>query len=105
MYIHSYQAIKLDETGEKKMKNIKVLKHGVKVNGTYYKCWYSLGGLIDKYPKETITVHASNKFGCYLPKELNPTNNSDSMSDYFENDRARIFPNHPLYNDFLKHVR
>ena len=82
---------------------IKVLKHGIKVNGEYIRAWYSLGNLIN-YPETTITVYAK-EYGGRLPIELSPENDSDSMTDYFCKDRARILPDHPLYSQFLAHVR
>lgn len=81
---------------------IKVLKHEIKVNGKYIRTRYSKGGLIERFPKETITVYAKG----YCDKlliELSPLNDSDSMTDYFETDRTRILPSHPLYNEFLKY--
>lgn len=80
------------------MNTIKVLKHGIKVNGKYIKCGYSMGPYIN-LPENVITV-----YGWDLPAELSPQNDSDSMTDYFEKDRARIFPSHPLYSQFLKQI-
>lgn len=84
------------------MENIKVLKHGIKVNGKYIKCGYTIGSLIN-YPEDVITVYAGDSN--VLPLELNPENDSDSQTDYFCNDRARIFPNHPLYQAFLTQIK
>ncbi len=81
---------------------IKVLKHGIKSNGKYIRCWYTKGAL-KSHPEGTITVYAKDYDR--LPVELNPENDSDIMVDYFEKDRARIVPSHPLYQDFLKHAR
>lgn len=80
---------------------IKVLKNGIKENGKYHACYYSDGELIN-YPKGTITVYARTYDD--LPKELNPENNSDMRTDYFEKDRVRIVPDHPLYNEFKKQI-
>lgn len=81
---------------------IKILKNGIKENGIYHPCWYSDGELIN-YPKGTITVYARTYDS--LPAELKPENDSDSMTDYFEKDRARITPDHPLYNDFMRQIK
>lgn len=84
------------------MNTIKVLKHGIKVNGQYIKAGYTIGCYTTEscIPQDTITV-----YGWGLPVELSPQNDSDSMTDYFEKDRARIFPNHPLYADFLEQIK
>lgn len=84
------------------MNTIKVLKHGIKVNGKYIKAGYTIGCYTPEsgIPQDTITVYGWN-----LPVELSPQNDSDSMTDYFEKDRARIFSDHPLYSDFLKQIK
>lgn len=87
------------ERTENKM--IKILKKGIKANGTYHPCWYSNAELIN-YPKGTITVYAKTYES--LPADLKPENDSDMMTDYFEKDRARITPDHPLYNEFLRQI-
>ena len=59
--------------------------------------WESTG---DDFPKGTITVHAREYK--HLPPELSPINNSDSQTDYFEEDRARITPKSRYYGQVLK---
>jgi len=88
------------------MNTIKVLKHGIKVNGKYIKCGYKIGGYTPEsgIPEDTITVYSGDYVNS-LPIELNPQNDSDSMTDYFEKDRARVYPNHPLYQDFLAQIK
>lgn len=85
------------------MSNIKVLKHGLRVDGKYIPCWYSDSELIGNYPKGTVTVYASS-YCDKLPADLRPENDTDTMTDYFEKDRARIYPNHPLYADIVKRI-
>jgi hypothetical protein len=59
---------------------------------------YSMSQL-SGYPDGTITIYArgysgfSSKVCDCFPVE----NNSDSMVDYFEKDRVRVLPQHPLY--------
>lgn len=87
------------------MNTIKVLKHGIKVNGKYIKCGYKIGGYTPEsgIPEDTITIYAR---GCnVLPIELNPENETDSMTDYFCDDRAKVYSNHPLYQDFLTQIK
>ena len=83
------------------MKMIKILKYGIEADGKYISCFYSDSQLIN-YPAGTITVYARDYK--HLPAELNPENDSDMMTDYFEQDRARILPSHPLYNEFKNQI-
>lgn len=80
---------------------VKFLKKGVKENGEYYPAWYSQGGYTKEsgLPEGTITVYAKTYKG--LPKGLEPKNNSDLMTDYFEKSRARILPNSPNFKAAL----
>jgi len=81
----------------------RILKNGIRVNGTYHRARYSIGEL-KNYPKGTITVYAKS-YADGLPSELNPKNESDSITDYHEKDKARITPGSKYYNDFLKHIK
>lgn len=80
---------------------VKILKHGIRHNGKYHRCFYSTAKLCN-FPEGTITVYAWDYES--LPVELAPVNNSDSMTDYFETDKVRIVPTHPLYSEFLKQI-
>lgn len=84
---------------------IKVLKHGIKVNGKYIKCGYTIGHYTPEsgISQDTITVYTRGRN--VLPLELNPENTTDFQTDYFCDDRARIDSNHPLYQDFLIQIR
>ena len=82
---------------------IKVLKHGLRSNGKYIRASYSIGAL-KHHPAGTITIYAKSVLD-KLPSELNPQNDTEIISDYIEEDRARILPDHPLYNDLLKYAR
>lgn len=78
---------------------IKLFYNGIKVNnGKLQKCWYSKGAL-HSYPEDTITIYAREY--CRFSKEIREVfavkNDSDSMSDYFENDTIRVIPSHPMY--------
>jgi len=81
---------------------IKILKHGIKVDGKYIPCFYSKGGSL-KYSESTIRISCKSLLDS-LPEELNPKNNSDMQVDYFEKDRAYIEINNPRYKDFLNRV-
>ncbi len=82
--------------------SIKFYFNGFKINnGKINRCFYCKGRYTN-WPDGTITLHAKeyrfeNEARKYLPIE----NNTDSQTDYFEDDRARIAPNHPLYPQVL----
>lgn len=82
------------------MSKIKVLKHGLRVDGKYIPCRYDIGTMRDK---ATISIYARD-YGHQLPEELKPENDTDMMTDYFEKDRARINPDHPLYTDLYRYA-
>jgi len=87
------------------MKNnndIRFLKNAIKYNGKKARVWYSKGELVG-FPKETITIYAKD-YGHNLPKELNPINETDLMTDYFDKDRARIPPTSKYYKEVLKQL-
>lgn len=48
-------------------------------------------------PADTITIYPRNAFPAEVRKYFEIENNSDSMTDYFEAGRIRVFPAHPLY--------
>lgn len=85
---------------------IRFLTHAVVHQGKKVRVHYSKGG----YTKESglsddvITIYSKDygweKGG--LPAELNPKNDSDMMTDYFETDRARVTPESKYYKDALK---
>lgn len=85
---------------------LRFLWNGIKHNnGELIKCHYSLGkplGLKNvSYPEETITVYANDKYSGRFPAEIcrcfHIENATDSQSDYFDDDKFRVCPNHPLY--------
>lgn len=78
---------------------LRFLWNGVKINGTLTRCYYSMGNLVEPWPAETITVWCKGygRLPEAIAKYFDVENNSDSQSDYFEEDRIRVCPNHPLY--------
>jgi hypothetical protein len=80
---------------------VKFLKKGIKENGQYFPAWYSQGEYTEQsgIQKGTITIYAKSYKG--LPSALSPKNDSDSMTDYFEKDRARVAPGSPNYKAVL----
>ena len=82
----------------KNKSNIKFYYNGIKVDGgKLIKCHYSKGNLTN-HPETTITIYASD-YGHVLPTTLNPQNDTDIMTDYFDKDRARVAIEHPLYKE------
>jgi len=81
----------------KPQEGVKFLFNGIKVNGTLYKAHYSISTCRDE-PEGTITIYAR---GGHLPRisGLNVQNDSDSQTDYFEYDRARVRPASKYYNE------
>ena len=79
------------------MKNeIKIFWNGVKLNGELQKFYFYMNG-------ENVSFIDNERYGrATMPKEcgLVVINNSDSMTDYFEEDHGTITPEHPLYRFF-----
>lgn len=76
--------------------SIKFFYNGIKVNGgKLIKCSYSLDNCHDG--KECVTIYSRSYRGD-LPRDMfKVVNNSDSYNDYYEDDSAVVFPDHPLY--------
>lgn len=63
------------------------------------KCWYS-GGELLRHPAGTITIYARDysHFSDKVRACFKVENDTDTMTDYFDNDRIRVIPSHPLYS-------
>jgi len=60
------------------------------------RCFYSVDNRADG--RKCVTIYArdyTGTLGRIIPSAC--TNNSDSMTDYFETDTVRLFEDHPLY--------
>lgn len=76
---------------------IKFFWNGIKLNGSkqLIRCFYSLDNRHDG--RECVTIYARDYSG-KLPGDVFPIENgTDLYTDYFETDRADLFPGHPLY--------
>lgn len=76
---------------------IKFFWNGIKINGDkkLIRCFCSLDNRHDG--RQCVTIYARDYSG-HLPGDLFAVQNeTDSMTDYFETDRASLFPGHPLY--------
>ena len=84
------------------MSDIRFFWNGIKEGkGRLVRCTYSDGQLLD-HPAGTITIYArdygsAGHFGPAVRAAFDVKNDSDSMTDYFETDRIRVVPTHPLY--------
>lgn len=82
------------------MNTLKFYYNGIKVNsGPLIKCHYSIDNHITN--QRCVTIFAK-EYDQQLPKELNPKNDSDYMTDYVVKDVARVFPNSPYFHDARK---
>lgn len=68
---------------------VRILWNGIKADGKLHKCFYSIGA-------EDISIYARDCDN--LPRGFFPVrNDSDSYTDYFDNDSAYLAPDHPFY--------
>ena len=75
--------------------HIRIYYNGLKVDGgKLIRCYYSINETADGI--QSVTIYARDYKD--LPRDLLPVvNESDSMTDYFEDDRATLTPDHPLF--------
>lgn len=81
---------------QNKTESIRFYYNGLRVNGErkLTRCCYTLDNRYDG--AQCVTIYATGYDD--LPRDIFPVeNDSDSYTDYFENDRATLFPDHPLY--------
>ena len=71
-------------------------------DGKLQKAFYSDGQLTN-FPAGTLTIYAKDyrRFYGDVAAAFAVENDSDSMTDYFEDDRIRVLPSHPLYPQVL----
>lgn len=73
--------------------------NGIKVGkGSLQKAHFSLGNLRN-HAENTITIYAREytRFSAEIREAFKVENDTDTMTDYFEHDRIRVEPSHPLY--------
>ena len=75
--------------------HVKIYYNGLRIDGgRLIKCFYSLDNNAEHRPEVTIYADTCN----HLPRDLFEVHNdTDIYIDYFDDDRARITPEHPLY--------
>ena len=78
--------------------HVRIYWNGIKIDGgKLIRCGYSLNNNADGAPSVSIYARDYNN----LPRDLfTVENDSDSYSDYFEEDHARLGPDHPLFKYF-----
>lgn len=77
---------------ETKTDTLRILAYGLRINGAkkLVKCWYSIDG-------DKVQIYASG-YSDKLPRDILPVrNDTDTMTDYFDEDRAALTAEHPLY--------
>jgi hypothetical protein len=85
---------------------LRFMWNGIKVGtGKLQKAFYSEGALLH-HPSGTITVYARDykRFSAEVRDAFRVENDTDSQTDYFESDRFRVTPDHPLYPAVLQGV-
>lgn len=77
---------------------IKMMKFYVTNGAEKARVWYSRGQLIDG--RDCVTIYAKDYTGALgrIFNGDNYENNTDTMTDYFEKGRVRIFPSNPMWN-------
>lgn len=87
--------------GDRAMK-LRFFWNGIKVGtGKIQRCSYSLGALL-RHPAGTITIYGKEYwpgFSAEVRAAFTVENDSDLQTDYFEKDRIRVTPDHPLYSE------
>lgn len=80
---------------------IKLLKHSIKSGGNKARVWYSRGPVLlapdFKTTGDCVTIYEKD-YSRELHKIFaDAINDTDSMTDYFEESKVRIFPSNPLF--------
>lgn len=80
--------------------HVRIYWNGIKIDGgKLIRCFYSINNNA-QISGDCVSISARDYSD--LPRDLLPvTNDSDIYTDYFDNDRATITPEHPLYKYFL----
>ena len=79
-------------------KRAKLSKSFLTIDGKRAGVWIDNGPWIDTVPAEQIVIRSkSGTFPEEFRAALAITNDSDMNEDYFEKDRIKMMPDHPLY--------
>lgn len=86
---------------------LKFYWNGIKDNGDkLQRCHYSVAPLLN-HPTSTITIYARDYSGFSqgVRNAFTVQNDSEMQTDYFEKDRIRVTPTHPLYGEVMEAVK
>ena len=85
---------------------LKFFYNGIKANGGKLQKAHFSDSPLHNRPAGTITIYARDysRFSAEIREAFTVENDTDSMTDYFENDRIRVEPNYPLYAEVKKAV-
>lgn len=79
--------------------------NGIKVgDGDLIRCFYRITRKKQSHEVEEVWIYAK-EYGHQIPWELNPTNDTDSMTDYFCTDVAVVKPGDKYFEAVLKAVQ
>jgi Fe-S oxidoreductase len=73
--------------------------HGIKTSQGLEKAWYMLSTLVDGRKCITVCADGYKSFSKEIREAFAVENNSEIMTDYFEKDSFRVFPEHPLFQE------
>lgn len=81
--------------------NLKFMYNGIKLDGKLYKGSYSKGSYhpSSNIPAGSITIYARDYKSFPKVEGLNIENNTDTMTDYFDNDKIRVTPDNKYYKE------
>jgi hypothetical protein len=80
------------------MSNLKFFWNGIKGSDGKLQRAHICEGELISYPKGTVTIYARGcRFSAEVAQSFRVDNDTDSSTDYFEYDRIRVTPSHPLY--------
>lgn len=79
--------------------SVRLVWNGVKIGGKLYKGWFTESR--DREGREHVMFYRRGYESFPCPTGLPIENHSDSMRDYFDEDHARIYPDHPRYAEAL----
>lgn len=73
---------------------IKLMKHYATNGKIKARCWYHRSPIKDR---DCVTIYAKDYTREFDEIFQNTENDSDSMTDYFEKSRFRVYPDSPLW--------
>lgn len=94
---------KMEDTKLNPQHNVKFMWNGIKIDGQLYKGKYSIGPYSEasSLPEGTVTIYMDTSRTPRI-ESLEIKNESDIMTDYFENDTVRIRPGTIHYDAAVK---